>query len=119
MSDCVIRCLMCGSFRPFVCVSHSEQLSLFLTSRLIVLMDYALLTTGFKKEFKKESKPIKPVCFHNMEYSSIKLLFDCHRGLSNLYIVIFCEKMNILENVFPYNKRGCFYVIVLFQEETL
>ncbi len=52
-------------------VSHSERLSLFLTSLLIVLMDYALLTTGFKKE----NKQIKPVCFHNMEYSSIKLLF--------------------------------------------
>ncbi len=103
MSDCVIRCLMCGSFHPFVCVSHPERLSLFLTSRLIVLMDYALLTTGFQKEFKKENKQIKPVCFHNMEYSSIKLLF--HYFIAIMVFQI-CEKRDILENVFPYNKRG-------------
>lgn len=56
VSDSVIRCLMCGSFRQFFCVSHPERLSLFLTSHLSVLMDYAFLTTGFKTKQKNERK---------------------------------------------------------------
>lgn len=96
------QALMCGSFWPFFCVSHQERLSLFLTSHLSVLMDCGSLDTGFKTKQKKENQQIKLVCFHNMEYSSIKLdsaiilLPLC--SFKSVYCSLLLKKRDILEN---------------------